>query len=159
MDQQRLSESALHEGTNYPSPFTKVLALGYYDGPTNGLLQSGEDGSVYKFDVVDDLLISNGEDCGVFTLAPVPSTSLSELTNVYSQFLVPHWPLWTPLWSFPTKEIQQSMDRVTDEVLDRAGPVAWVLATTADLLGEILAARRVGPDALPHVPHSLSFLP
>ena|SRR5215467_3760964 len=156
MDQQQPG-SVLHEGKNYRSPFTKVLALGYYDGPTNGLLQSGEAGPVYKFDVVDDLWISNGEDVRVFTLAPVPSNSLTELTNLYSQFLVPHWPFWVPPWSFPTKEIQQRMERATDDVLGRAGPVEWALAAT-DLLGTIHAARAVGPEEFSQITDWYSFL-
>lgn len=156
MDQQR-PESGLHEGTNYRSPFTKVLALGYYDGPTNGLLQSGEEGPVYKFDLMDERWIPQEEDCRVFVLAPVPSNSLTELTNLYSPFLVPHWPLWVPLWQFPTKEIQQSMDRATDEVLGRASPVEWVLAAT-DLLGTIHAARAVGPEEFSQITDWFFFL-
>ena len=38
----------LHEGRNYPSPVQKILALGYYDGPTEGVLLSAPD-RVYQF--------------------------------------------------------------------------------------------------------------
>jgi hypothetical protein len=156
MDQQR-SESVLHEGTNYRSPFTKVLALGYYDGPTNGLLQAGDEGPVYKFDVLDELWNPEDQDLRVFSLAPVPSNSLTELTSLYSQFLVPHWPLWVPLWDFPTKEIQQEMERVTEEALGRAGLIGWVIAST-DLLGTVHAARAVSPEEFARITDWFSFL-
>src|SRR5262245_10767151 len=43
----------LREGNNYPSPVTRVLALGYYDGPTNGVLQCGDGGPVCKFNLIE----------------------------------------------------------------------------------------------------------
>ena len=157
MIQQRQPEPCLHEGTNFPSPFTRVLALGYYDGPTNGLAQCGEDGPVYKFDLLDELYNPEGLDLRAFALAPAPRNSLAELITAYSPHLSPQWPLWVPLWMLPTKEIQQAMERVTDEVLGRAGAVEWILAA-ADLLGELQAARTVRPEELSAITDWFAFL-
>ena len=38
----------LHEGRHFPSPVERILALGYYDGPTEGVLRCGT-GEVYRF--------------------------------------------------------------------------------------------------------------
>src|SRR6266487_451287 len=101
MDQQR-PESALHEGTDYRSPFTKVLALGYYDGPTNGVLQCGDGGQVYKFDLIEGPFSTEEGlwDMRVFALAPLPGSALARLAEGYSSFWAPRWPLWVPIWSF-----------------------------------------------------------
>src|SRR5439155_11243997 len=135
MDQQG-PESTLHEGTNYPSPFTKALALGYYDGPTDGLVQGGEGGPVYRF----HLLAWDGEtqDLRVFGLAPLPRDSLARLAGVCERYESPRWPVWVPGW-------QQGMEAEAEQILSQAGPVEWAVAAH-DLLGQILVAKGVTPQ-------------
>jgi hypothetical protein len=149
----------LHEGSRYPSPFTKVLALGWYDGPTNGVLECRPDGQTYKFDLLDEVRQwpREEEDLRVFTLAPLPRGAIQRLAEAYARYLTPHWPVWIPAWKFPTASDQQAMDALTDEVLAQAGPTEWVIATT-DLLGIILLARRATPEEVARVSDWPAFL-
>ncbi|SRR6266508_2754982 len=133
MDQQRRPESALHEGTDYPSPFTKVLALGYYDGPTEGFVQGGEGGPVYRFHML--AWDSETQDLRVFGLAPCPSDSLARLVALCERYEPARWPVWVPSW-------HEGLEGETEQLLSEAGTFGWVVAAH-DLLGQILVAKEV----------------
>jgi hypothetical protein len=154
---------AIHEGFDYPSPISRILVLGYYDGPTNGVLQCGEAGAVYKFDFVYDLVdgLSSPEDrlleLRVYSLAPLPAKALTELASAYSRFWPPRWPVWVPIWHFGNKDDEEAMNRLTDQVLRQAGPVNWVVASF-DLTGTIRAAKSVTPQDLARITDWLAFL-
>jgi hypothetical protein len=139
----------LHEGSNYPSPFTKILALGWNDGPTDGLLECHPDDRVFRFDLLEEVRCwgKEEEDLRVFTLGPLPPDSLRQLAEAYTCFSSPHWPLWSPVWKFPTAADREAMERLTDQVLSKAGPTEWLIAST-DLLRTILAARRVSSSQI-----------
>src|SRR6266536_3812317 len=135
MNQQQPA-STLHEGQNYPSPFTKLLVLGYYDGPTDGVVQGGEDGSIYRY----EMLAWDGEtqNLRIFGLAPLPPDVLGRLVAVYERYEPVRWPVWLPSW-------HEGLEEEDEPLLSQAGPVEWVVATH-DLLGQILAAKAVTPE-------------
>ncbi len=138
----------LHEGANYPSPFTKVLALGYYDGPTEGLLQDGQGSSVYQFRML--AWEDETQDLRIFGLAPLPATAFAELAEAYARHQSPRWPVWVPFR-------QAGIEGLEQHVLGLAGPVEWVIATY-DLLGEILAAKPAAPAEVGRITDWPSFL-
>ena len=162
MSAPRTLARCIHEGMDYPSPISRVLALGYYDGPINGVLQWGEAGAVYKFDYVFDLIDGatapdNGLlDLRVFTLAPLPPNALTDLAAAYSRFWPPRWPVWVPMWQFANKADEAAMNRLTDQVLKQAGPANWVLAAY-DLTETIRAAKSVTPQDLAQVTDWFAF--
>lgn len=137
----------MQEGRHFASPIERVLALGYYDGPTEGVLRCGS-GEVYRFELLawDD----ETQDLRVFALAPLPPTAWDQLVEVACRSQLPHWPLWMPHW-------QGQMREPIDHIWKQAGPVAWVVATE-NLLGEILAARPVSPDEVERVTEWGSYL-
>jgi hypothetical protein len=153
------TDPGLREGIHYPSAVTHVLALGYYDGPTNGVLQCGSGGPVYKFDLIEGPFSTEEGlwDMRVFALAPMPSNALAQLAEAYARFWAPRWPVWVPIWHFQDPADEQAMSRLTDDVLRRAGPAEWVIATT-DLLSTIRAARVVTAEDLARVTDWLAFL-
>lgn len=146
----------LREGRDYPSPVTRILALDYYDGPIGGVLQCGDEGLVYKFDVLFGPE-QGAEAQRVFGLAPLPVTALRELAEAHARYQAPRWPLWVPMWRFPTTGDEEAMNHLTDRVLSQAGPVRWVVASS-NLMEEIRAARAVSPEELEHTADWLAFL-
>ena len=70
------------EGGAFPSPVLKILALGYYDGPTDGLLQC-ENGLVYRFEIL--AWDSEAQDVRVFSLAPMPPTAFDRLAELFAR--------------------------------------------------------------------------
>jgi hypothetical protein len=51
------------------SPFTRLVATGYYDGPTEGQVECGACGRLHVFRLVD---WGEGQDLRQFSLAPTP---------------------------------------------------------------------------------------
>jgi len=117
-----------------------MIALGYHDGPTTGLLQCAQCNQVYEFEEVKRW----GDEWELFlyALAPLPLTALGDVTEVLAPYQTPKWPIWCPPWQFPSEEARACADRQVEQILEQAGSTEWVLASY-DLLGEILVAQRI----------------
>jgi hypothetical protein len=155
MTKELTNGQVLHEGSSYPSPFTHLVALGWYDGPTNGLLRAGD--AVWKFDMLDEIHNPNGLDLRIFTLACMPYSAWDQLLSALSKYHTPMEPVWVPRWQFPSDADLQATNQMTDEVLSQGGPVEWVVASEC-LLTQIEASRAVTPPDLKKVSDWPSFL-
>lgn len=157
MDKQIPPNQAWHERANYPSPVQKVLALEYYDGPTYGVLQCGDD-STYRFDLL--AWDQETQDVRVFGLSPLPRPGWEKLIALCSAYESPHWPVWVVGWH---EELHQPIDDIfqqagpIDSIRRQAGPVEWVIATE-DLLGEILRVKSIRPEELNQLTDWATFL-
>jgi hypothetical protein len=116
-------------GTHALPPVTRVLILGYYDGATDGVLQFG-DGAEYRFDMTDEERNPDGLNKRTFDLRPLRTGSLDRIAAALAPYHPVRWPVWAPLWTFPTDADRLALERVVDEVLAEAGPAEWVLATS-----------------------------
>jgi hypothetical protein len=127
-----LAEAAppgLREGVNDPSPITRVIALDWYDGPTGGVLQVGDAGPVYRFIMLDERQLESDDDTDlrVYGLYPLPADALTRLTDAIAPYMAPRWPVWFPVWKFPSDEIRQTVEAQTDGIINQAGPLTWVV--------------------------------
>jgi hypothetical protein len=121
-----------HQGPNHLAVAPRILVFGYYDGPTDGVIQLGESGPVFRFTMPDEEgQLSRGGRVREFHLAPLPADALDRLAAVLAPHLTPQWPVWVPIWRFPTPDTQRAVEAQTDAILAKAGPVAWRV-TTAD---------------------------
>jgi hypothetical protein len=145
----------LHEGLRYASPFTELIALGWYDGPTSGLLRAGD--RVWKFDMLDESHNPDGLDLRVFALAPLPLSAWDQLLTAQGQYLTHEGPVSVPRWQFPDDAARQAMNRSTDIALRQAGPVEWVVAAER-LMEELVVAKQATPHDLETVKDWPSFL-
>jgi hypothetical protein len=122
-----------------PSPFDRAIVLGWYDGPTDGLVRCGACGRNYRFELLDSL----DEDHGIrlYSLAPLPADTMDRLVDALSSFMTPSWPMWAPLWRFPTEDDRIAVERAVDEPMARAAPPEFVITTTGflDEIGDIKA--------------------
>src|SRR4051794_28105965 len=105
----------LHEGRNYPSPVQKILALGYYDGPTEGALLSAPD-RVYRFRLL--AWDEETQDLRFFALAPLPPPAFERLAGVFARHETPRWPVWVASG-------QGGPQRAVEAILGQAGPIEW----------------------------------
>jgi hypothetical protein len=89
---------------------------------------------VYRFMMVDSV----DEDRGVriYSFAPAPADAMDRLEEVLSPFMTPSWPMWVPLWRFPTETDRISVDGAVGALIARADAPEFVL-TTSGLLDEI----------------------
>jgi hypothetical protein len=122
------------------SPFDRAIVLGWYDGPTEGLVRCGVCHRVYRFEMLDSV----DEDRGirVYNLAPLPADSMDLLVEALSPYATPSWPMWAPLWKFPTEDDRSAVDRAVDDLMARAKRPEFVVTTTG-LLDEIGDVRSI----------------
>jgi hypothetical protein len=147
MNKQLSPNLSWREGANYLSPVQKVLAFGHYDGPTDGVLQCG-DGQTYRFDLL--AWDKETQDVRVFALSPLPRPEWERLIALCTGREAPRWPVWAFRWQEPLRQ-------PIEDLLRRAGPVEWALATE-DLLGEILRVKAVRPEERVQVTNWGAFL-
>jgi hypothetical protein len=135
--------------SNAPSPFSKMVVLEFYDGPTSGILQCRECAAIYKFDMLD---WAQDHDVRIFRLAVLPADSLTQCVKALAQPEPPRWPIWVPSrGNLRSEEARQMADREVQRILDKAQPAELVLAWAG--YGEtILAARKVPAADLAAVP-------
>jgi hypothetical protein len=131
------------------SPFTKIVALDFYDGETGGFLQCGRCGSVFKFDMLD---WDEEHSVRVFRLAALPTDAFSRLMEALSVAGTPNWPVWAPPCQRLAPVMAQHIDATIQSILRQAQPAEWVVAWKR-YGGEVLAARRLPASELSAVPN------
>jgi hypothetical protein len=141
--------AAIRNGTTPFPIITRVLVLGYYDGATDGVLQCGEGGPVYRFDMIDEERVEDGMDSRTYQLRPLPSGSLDRLVEALVPYQPPAWPTWVPIWKFPTEKDQRSVEGIFDAVLDAAGPLEWELTTS-----DTVEFRSINVHTVPALPQT-----
>jgi hypothetical protein len=139
-------------------PFSRVLGLGYYDGPTGGVAESGDGSACYWFEMLDELPDwDEGNDIRVFSLAALPSGSLDRLIRIFPGSENATSPLWVPIWRFDSTAGREAAEREVERVQASAAPPQVVIATDA-ALSKVIARRSVTDDDLRRVKDWLGFL-
>jgi hypothetical protein len=134
------------------SPFNKVIATHYYDGPLRGFLQHRDWLQACVFQLID---WDRETDLRVYEVARVEDLTFEAVVGLLFADRLPTWPIWVL-----QSRARARGERLLDECVARARPVATV--TTRDLFGQIaewdvaedaplssglmLAARRHEPD-------------
>lgn len=140
-----------------PSPFSRIIALDYHDGPRAGLLECGTCGQAYRFERLDEWINHEDGDLRIFSLAALPPDAFPRLVTILKPYQAPRWPVWAPLWQFPTPAAETETDRQVQEILDSAAPPTLAIATS-NLMGEILTAHDLTGLDLTHVDDWFTFL-
>ncbi len=149
MNAPKNGSPTLRQMENAPSPISRVIAFGYSDGPTEGVLQVGDGGEVYQFSLIDELEVGGSDSAEVrlFGLSRLPSQVFQKLVDVLSPYSKPQWPVWVPVWRFPDDVIRQEVDRQVGALHEGPGAVAWLVATS-DLLGTLRLVKEVASTGL-----------
>jgi hypothetical protein len=100
-------------GTTTQKPFRRVVKLGFYDGPTDGILQCDCCGSWFRFDLLDWDPYASDE---VVSLCRMSVQAADRLLAVYPE---------APFWSFPTKEEEERADAEVAAALAMAATPEW----------------------------------
>jgi hypothetical protein len=138
-----------------PSPFSKILALGFYDGPTSGVLQCRQCGAVHRFDMLD---WTEDHNVRVFRLALLPADALERCVRALCGYSPPpRWPVWVPVrWQGGGEDTRAAADREVQSMLATAGPPALIVAWEG--YGErMMAARRLPAEELLDIPDWFSL--
>lgn len=128
------------------SPFNKWIALGYYDGFTDGLAQCANCGSCYSVKMIDS---DDAKDVRIFRFSPLPTEAFDRLVAILSPLGPPNWPVWLPVWKFESETAESLANRTVADVLSLQQNVTIIAAFSPS--GHIvLAAKRVSemPDGI-----------
>jgi hypothetical protein len=109
------------------SPFTKVIATRYYDGPMEGFLGHRDWQQACVFQLLD---WDRETDLRVYEIARVEDLEFEQVVALLFQERLPTWPVWV----LPSGARERG-ERLLDECFARARPVATV--TTGDLFGDV----------------------
>ena len=74
-----------------PSPFLRLIATGYYDGPTDGFVECSICSAVYAFHKLD---WDENQNLRVFSMSPVRGRSFVELEAYTDPIQQLQWPTW-----------------------------------------------------------------
>lgn len=121
------------------SPYSRLIAFGYYDGATEGFTECRTCRTVYE---VKMLAWDSGQDVRGFQLEEKIGASFEDLIGtVSSEKDQPRWPTWVLKSPLPAP----AASRISEL---RAEPVGVRLLVAAeDLTKTILMSKHIGPDA------------
>lgn len=125
------------------SPFSRMLVLGYYDGPTSGVVESAVSRRVYRFDMLD---WDDEHRVRVFRLAELPATAMDECVRALAP-QEPRCPVWVPGPAASSSQQGSDVRDPIEPILAQAAPASLLVAWIG--FGEdVLAARKAPPVAL-----------
>jgi hypothetical protein len=111
---------------NLASPFTQVIATGYYDGETCGFTRCNKCVEAFAFKLAGwDL----NQDIRVFVLYPIPAKSFDLLFNTLAALERPRSPVWVPDFQSFDPDAQTTIKGVINRVEKLRAPPAMVIAT------------------------------
>ena len=119
------------------SPFTRLIATGYYDGPTEGLIECGTCRTTYSFHKLD---WDDQQDVRVFSISPIMGRGLEELIQ-NEAVLEPKWPNWVL-----ADEAPGEFGGKVEDLRRSAAPEEFIVVTES-LLRQITLWRPVGLGA------------
>lgn len=107
-----------------PTPFGKVLSLGWYDGTTNGLAQCSECSAAFRYDLV---AWDSGQDCRIFAFSPITPQAFDRAVSLFATCEAPRWPLWVPWFRFRPPEAER-VDTEIEMCLSQSARPEYVVA-------------------------------
>ncbi len=128
------------------SPFDRIVALGFCDGPTEGFLRCRECPREYVFRYLDVREEASGEgELRAFGLSEIPAGSIAEFEAAMSPFDSPRSPYWVPRWSLPSEEDRETMEVLLNRLMARGASCGLIFVAEEWPTGEIQAAHFVVP--------------
>lgn len=110
-----------------PSPFRKVIATHYYDGPVRGFLAHADWLQACVFQLID---WDRETDLRVYEIARVEDLAFEDVVGALFEDRLPTWPVWV----LPSGARARA-EELVEQCFERARPVATI--TTRDLFGDI----------------------
>ena len=138
----------------------KIIAIGYYDGATEGFIQAVFANQPFYFKLIawDDQL----QDKRVFVLKKVGAERYAEFVQLikdsHESFKLT--PTWLPNWSFPKDDDREKADRFLEECRDNSevyllvlgsnieGKVQSIIPTSEIVTKALNSASKEGVDSI-----------
>jgi hypothetical protein len=117
----------------------RVLVTGYYDGPTEGIIDFGDEFGVFCF---KEAAFDNEREVRVLKLARVaPEPFEAIIGALRSNLGPPKWPFWVPMWKFSDENARLAIESELNAYCATGKLMLAVL--TDDALGKCFAVRTI----------------
>ena len=144
----QLCGTAVANGFTRVSPFSKIVAFGYSDGPTTGVVRCAACSEGYRFDLLttdvdgtyNHASWDRGDELRVYTLSPLPDGAFDRIVAMLSTAEAPKWPVWVPGVNPRVPELDRIIETEIIPILSGAGEPR-LIATSGGLLQPIVAIR------------------
>jgi hypothetical protein len=143
-------EEAAHRRLRPEELFERAVVLDWYDGPLSGMLKCRGESSEFCFELADnaDVLAFR-----VFTVAMLPPGTIDRFVDLLARqchSTAPWWPIWFPIWHFPTDEQRDAatagMEQMLKAALSPSGAFCWNLKEDAIIAYRAIAAHDAQPS-------------
>jgi hypothetical protein len=124
-----------------------MIVLGFYDGPTAGIVECALSHRVYRFEMLD---WDDEQRVRIFRLAEMPPETVAECVAVFAP-QQPKWPIWVPGAASGPEVGQVAANQQLETILASAKPPC-LLAAWIGFGEDVLAARRLPPAELADAP-------
>jgi hypothetical protein len=135
------------DGRQLRSPFSRVVATGFYDGATEGFTECDTCRTLYEFSMLE---WDEGQDVRLFKMEEKAGGLFDELVEmVRSNQQQPRWPIWVPRFPLPDAAEKRIQEHHT-----RAAGARFLIATE-NPTKTILVWRHLGRDEIVDGRHDL----
>lgn len=115
-------------GDEQPDPVARLIAFGFYDGETDGVLET-HSGHTYRFDFIGEWpALGEPDSVRMFLVSPLPDGAFSRLVELISPHCPPRTPYWVPSWWHLRDDQKAELDHKVDAVLASASSPEWAVA-------------------------------
>ncbi len=134
------------------SPFGKIVAFGYEDGPISGMIRCEKCDESYLFEMLasdidgvhDAASWDRGEELRVYALAPLPAGTFERVVEILSAAETPSWPIWVPGALTRSARTADLLSNDIATIIRSIGPWLYVVVTSS-LLQPSVAVRDAPP--------------
>jgi hypothetical protein len=137
---------------NLASPFTQVIATGYYDGETCGFTRCDKCAEAFAFRLAG---WDPSQDIRVFVLCPIPAQSFDTLFNTFAGLESPRSPVWVPDFQSFDPDTQATVKGIIDRVEELRAPPVMVIATR-HIEKQLIAVSAVSDKDIDYLPSESS---
>lgn len=140
------------------SPFSRMIVLDWYDGPTGGIVICKECSRSYKFSALaqdggsyEYSSWDEGRELTIFGLTEFTKEQFGTILDALTTERPPSWPVWVigPYKNPDTFELESPSNSSALDVFWQAGDPSLAIAVhMGDMLTEILRTRQVGLGTL-----------
>lgn len=128
-----------------PSPFDKVVSLGYYDGTTHGLARCRSCATCYSYALQ---AWDGDQETRVYSMGQVPPRDFENLVSELSLEQEQTWPLWVPNFANPSHRTKTIL-ALAKNLLQSHDPQFVIAAVSPER--KILAIKRLTSSSKMHL--------
>lgn len=110
----------------------RMIVFDYYDGPVEGVIQFADRGAVFHFRLLGDQPeLATSDKSRNYLLHALPADAIDRIAAAIEPYIPTAWPVWVPLWKFPSPEDEAKVEAMIETILAEAEDEEWQVSTAS----------------------------